>query len=167
MGEELDVAELVRVHQAALWRYLRFLGCDSAQADDLTQETFLKLLEHPLAQRSQGETSAWLRTTARNNYLMALRKSARVKPFENLDALDATWVRNEASDDGEAYRLALRECLKTLSQRARRAIELQYTDAASRADIAKQLGMDPEGAKTLLRRARDLLRQCIEKRFLP
>jgi len=29
-------AEIIETHQAGVWRYLRFLGCDEAQADDLT-----------------------------------------------------------------------------------------------------------------------------------
>ena len=37
----LDLAELVREHQADVWRYLRYLGADGHDADDLTQETFL------------------------------------------------------------------------------------------------------------------------------
>jgi len=164
MAEELDAASLVRTHQAAVWRYLRFLGCDEALADDLTQETFLKLLEHPPELRGHIETSAWLRTVARNNYLMALRKGARDVSVEDVGELDAVWEQNEADDEGEGYKLALRECLKTLAERARKAIELQYSNEQSRNDIAGALGMDPEGAKTLLRRAREHLRQCIEKK---
>jgi RNA polymerase sigma-70 factor (ECF subfamily) len=89
MAEELDAASLVQAHQAAVWRYLRYLGCDEALADDMTQYTFLKLFEHPLEQRSHTETSAWLRAVARNNYLMALRKSARNTRVEDFDELDA------------------------------------------------------------------------------
>ncbi len=167
MAEEIDLTELVRRHQASVWRYLRFLGCPEALADDLTQETFLKLLEPPPEQPSRSQTSAWLRTVARNHYLMALRRSSKLESVENIDELDAAWESSEGNDEGESYRLALRECLKTLAERARRAIDLQYSSEASRADIARSLGMDPEGAKTLLRRAREHLRHCIEKRLRP
>ena len=164
MDEELDAASLVRTHQAAVWRYLRFLGCDEALADDLTQETFLKLLEHPPELRGHVETSAWLRTVARNNYMMSLRKGSKTVNVEEFEALEMVWEQREADDEGEGYKLALRDCLKTLAERARKAIELQYSNEQSRNDIAGALGMDPEGAKTLLRRAREHLRKCIEKR---
>ena len=58
MDEPLDAASLVRTHQAAVWRYLRYLGADEALADDLTQDTFLKLLAHPPDVRGHFETSA-------------------------------------------------------------------------------------------------------------
>ena len=70
----LTPAELVRRHQAAVWRYLRFLGCDPAQADDLTQETFLAVLEKPFEQRCDTATAAYLRTVARNRFLAVMRK---------------------------------------------------------------------------------------------
>ena len=46
--------------------------------------------------------------------------------------------------------------------RARTAIDLRYRDGRSRAEIAAELNMAPEGIKTLLRRTRDSLRRCIE-----
>ena len=42
------ITRLVKEHQADLWRHLRMLGCDPAQADDLTQETFLTVMEKPI-----------------------------------------------------------------------------------------------------------------------
>lgn len=166
MDEPLDAASLLRTHQAAVWRYLRYLGADEALADDLTQETFLKLLEHPPEVRSHIETSAWLRTVARNNYLMALRKVSKWVSVEEFEQLDVVWQQHEGNDEGESYKAALRDCLKTLADKARRAVELQFVAEQSRADIAGALGMDPEGAKSLLRRAKEQLRKCIEKKGL-
>jgi RNA polymerase sigma-70 factor (ECF subfamily) len=164
MADHLDAASLVRAHQAALWRYLRYLGADETLADDLTQETFLKLLQHPPQLRGYVETSAWLRTVARNNYLMALRKQSKTVNVEEFEQFEVVWQAHEGEDEGQGYKAALRECLKTLAEKARRAIDLQYAAEKSRADVASALGMDPEGAKTLLRRAREHLRQCIEKK---
>ena len=166
MDEPLDAASLVRTHQAAVWRYLRYLGADEALADDLTQETFLKLLEHPPEVRGHVETSAWLRTVARNNYLMALRKVSKWMSVEEFEQLDVVWQQHEGNDEGESYKAALRDCLKTMADKARRAVELQFVAEQSRTDIAGALGMDPEGAKSLLRRAKEQLRKCIEKKGL-
>ena len=72
-----ELSDLVQAHQAGIWRYLRFLGCEAAQADDLTQETFLALHARPPADRSAEATSAYIRTVARNLFLMSLRRSRR------------------------------------------------------------------------------------------
>ena len=42
-----DPAQLIEKYQVGVWRYLRALGCEPALADDLTQETFLSVLQHP------------------------------------------------------------------------------------------------------------------------
>jgi RNA polymerase sigma-70 factor (ECF subfamily) len=62
------------------------------------------------------------------------------------------------------YLDALRECVEQLDRRARRAVDLQYRDHAGREAIAAELDMKPDGVKTLLRRTRQLLRECIERK---
>ncbi|HRJ79073.1 MAG TPA: sigma-70 family RNA polymerase sigma factor, partial [Planctomycetota bacterium] len=75
----LDVEALIVAHQAGVWRYLRYLGCDRAQADDLTQETFLQVLRHGFEQRGERETAAYLRKVARNCFLMSVRRTRHVQ----------------------------------------------------------------------------------------
>lgn len=162
---ELNHAEIIHTHQAAVWRYLRFLGADEAQADDLTQETFVSVLVKPFDYRGRKETSAYLRTVARNYFLMAARKSRREVSLDALDARDAAFDRNSGDDDGEGYRDALRRCMNNLPERARKALDMQYTDAAGRSTIAGELDMNKEALKTMLRRVKDALRDCIEKRL--
>ncbi len=87
----LDVEALIVAHQAGVWRYLRFLGCDRAQADDITQETFLQVLRRGFEERGERETAAWLRTVARNCFLMNVRRTRHVQSVEDLDLADK-WV---------------------------------------------------------------------------
>jgi len=47
----------------------------------------------------------------------------------------------------------------------RRALDLQYRDRASRAEIAAELDLAVEGVKTLMRRARSALRDCVERKL--
>ena len=49
--------------------------------------------------------------------------------------------------------------------RVRRAIDLHYAERASRDEIASQLEMTAEGVKTMLRRARHALRECVERKI--
>ncbi len=162
---ELDTTEIIRTHQGGVWRYLRFLGCDEALADDLTQETFVSVLTKPFEYRGRHETSAYLRTVARNLFLMAARKNRREVALAELDARDEAFDRNSGDDEGEGYREALRRCMQGLPDRARRALEMRYTDEAGRSTIAGALDMNKEALKTLLRRVKEALRDCIEKRL--
>jgi RNA polymerase sigma-70 factor (ECF subfamily) len=160
----IDLAELVRAHQAALWRYLRFLGCDEPEADDLAQETFLAVWRKPFEERSTAATNAYLRSVARNLFLGLRRKQRRQVSAGGLDAADAVWQRFVSDERPDAFLEALTECLDTLDGRARQAIDLRYRDGAGRDDIAQSLDLSAEGAKTLLRRTRELLRRCVQHR---
>jgi len=160
------MASLVRAHQAGVWRYLRFLGCDSTEADDLTQETFLVVLRKGFEVRSTAETGAYLRTVARNRLLMDRRKRRSQPEVVDLEAAEAVWAEVAGEDDMSGYLAALGECLKkAVSPRVRRALELQYRDKAGRAEIATELDLAVEGVKTLLRRARSALRECVQRRL--
>ncbi len=163
---QVDLAALVQAHQAGVWRYLRFLGCEPAEADDLVQETFLAVLRDGFEERSEAQTAAYLRTVARNRLLMARRRQRSRPMAVDLEAAEAVWAETVGEDGLSDYLVALGECLKkAVTPRVRRALDLHYRDRASRADIAEQLGMAVEGVKTLLRRARSALRDCVERKI--
>ena len=159
----VNIELLVREHQQAVLRYLRFLGCDEDLAHDLAQESFIALIEADFEIREHKATSAYLRTTARNFYFMWLRKTRREVRLPDEDVLEAAWHENEGDDEGALYRQALGNCLQPLTQRAQLALKLRYGENASREEISCAVGLEEEGAKTLLRRAKDTLRDCIRK----
>jgi len=94
MEESTDLASLVDRHQAGVWRYVRFLGADTTEADDLTQETFLTLARGEFVERDERQTAGYLRVVARNQ-LLALRRrqNCEVSTVE-LEAADSVWGRS-------------------------------------------------------------------------
>ena len=157
---EFDVARLVREHQAGVWRYLRVLGCPAAEADDLTQETFLAVLTKPFQDYNRQATAAYLRQVARNLFISSRRRA--VSAVE-LDEAEAAWLRWAVKDDGAELIAALRSCLESLTERVRQALELRFARGQSRAEIAAALGLSEAGAKNLLQRAKQHLRECVER----
>src|SRR3954451_10520031 len=164
--EPADLASLVRRHQAGVWRYVRFLGADTTEADDLTQETFLALARAEFVERDERQTAGYLRVVARNQLLALRRKQNREVSTVELEAAGSVWAA-AAEPDGSltCYLDALRGCLEALEGRVRQAVDLHYRDHAGREAIATQLGMQPDGVKTLLRRTRGLLRECVERKM--
>lgn len=157
------LAALVRQHQSGVWRLLRCLGADAAEADDLTQETFLALARSGFRHESPPQTAAYLRTTARNQLLMLRRRQKRQISTVAIDAAQAVWAERVEQSGWQAFADALRACTEKLEGRARQAIDLAYQDGLGRDQIADQLGMKADGVKTLLRRTRTVLRECIER----
>jgi RNA polymerase sigma-70 factor (ECF subfamily) len=164
-SEPPDLAVLVRTHQAGVWRYIRFLGADRTEADDLTQETFLAFARSEFRQRCDRQTAAYLRVVARNQLLALRRKQNRDISTVDLEAADTVWAA-AAGPDGSLtdYLDALRECVEQLEGRARHAVNMHYRENYGRESIAAALDMKPDGVKTLLRRTRQVLRECIERK---
>lgn len=160
-----DLAGLVREHQADLWRYLRYLGAAADDADDLTQETFLAMARAPFELRSRGETAAYLRTAARNQLLMLRRRQGRQIGTVELTAAEEVWAEATTNEGFDEFLETLRICCKTLAGRARQAVDRFYRDGCSREQLAAELEISPDGVKTLLRRTRAGLKECIERRL--
>lgn len=165
MEEPTDLASLVQQHQAGVWRYVRFLGADPAEADDLTQETFFALARAPFVQRDERQTAGYLRVVARNQLLALRRRQNREVSTVELEAADTVWAAAAGADGNlNSYLDALRGCLDELEGRPRKAVDLHYREHASRKAIASELGMEADGVKTLLRRTREILRECVERK---
>lgn len=160
-----EIAQVIRDHQAGIWRYLRVLGCEPATADDLTQETFLAVLQRPFVDLGPAAASAYLRKVARNLFLAAQRKTSRVLTDAELSEIEAAWDRWAGRDDGAELLAALQVCLQALTTKARRALDLRFGQDESRAKIAAELSMSEDGAKNLLQRSKVSLRECIERKL--
>jgi RNA polymerase sigma-70 factor (ECF subfamily) len=161
---EFDLASLVREHQADVWRYLRYLGAAADDADDLTQDTFLSVARTPFELRSRGETAAYLRTAARNQLLMLRRRQGRQISTVELTAAEEVWAEAAGGEFNE-FLDALSACCETLVGRAREAIDRFYRDGHSREQLANEFDISIEGVKTLLRRTRAALRDCVDRRL--
>ena len=166
-----DLETLVRLHQNELFRYLRYLGAAHAAAEDLVQETFLVAFRSDTLPTIENDRAraAWLRTTARHRFLhycREKRRGARPTGEAMLEDAEAVWNADFLrGGDGFDTVEALRKCLDALSTDQRRAVDLQYAQRASRADMAGLLKMTEDGVKSLMRRIRAKLADCIERRL--
>ena len=135
-----DAAQLIEQNQVGVWRYLRALGCEPAQADDLMQETFLAVLQHPFTDFGAAATAAYLRKVAYNLFISAQRRGGKVKVIavEDVEEFDRAWQEWAGDDSGEAKLEALRDCLQELTPRARLALEI----AVPRARVASEYRRD-------------------------
>lgn len=158
---------LVRTHQQGVWRYLRFIGATRLEAEDLTQETFLAVWKSGFEEFSDAASASYFRAAARSRFLMMLRTKGRRPRESDLAEVDADWVMLGSEDPevwDERIEVMLR-CLQQVQGKAREALDLFYRDEVPQAQIAAKLGMKPEGVKTLLRRAVEKLRECMEAKL--
>jgi RNA polymerase sigma-70 factor, ECF subfamily len=163
----LSPAELIRRHQKGVWRYLRMLGCDSSTADDLTQETFLRVLRQDnFVQHNDAATNAYLRRTAYNLLVSMHRKQKRVHTSVEASQIDEIWNRWAGQDlSGDLAIEILQDCLSQITQRAQMALRMRFGTGASRNDIAEKLGITDHGTRNLMQRAKAKLRECVEEKM--
>jgi len=160
---EASAAVFVGRHQRAVWRWLRALGCEPHRADEHCQDALLAALHGGVDRLPADEAAAWLRTTSRNLFLMALRQEQRRPPVVAFEELERQWLRLRAdADGGDAALAALADCVQHLPERERALVDQRYVQRCSRAAMAQQQGIGEAGIKMALRRARTRLRACIE-----
>jgi RNA polymerase sigma factor (sigma-70 family) len=84
-------------------------------------------------------------------------------PVNPLGDLDPAAPPDSETDDGlDEARGILERCLRELSIRQRRAVELRYFDEASTASIAVELGVTENNARQIVFRGLARLKQCAE-----
>ena len=169
-SEELE--SWILAHQAEVYRYVRYLGADSQSiAEDLVQDTFLVAFKSssPPAVNDERVRAAWLRGIARNlfyNFCRRNKKNPVKVNSEQLEQAEVVWTQDflSGSDGFEAIE-ALRGCVSKLEDRQRGIIDNFYTQDKSRAELARLYKMSEDGMKSLMRRIRRDLADCIRRRL--
>jgi RNA polymerase sigma-70 factor (ECF subfamily) len=174
-GDAGAFGEIVRLYQSRLLTVLQNLMGGREQAEDLTQEVFLRAYRARESYRPDAKFSTWLFTIANNVAKNAKRSKAR-RHEVNLTEDTGTQTGNPleslaqaASGSMPARRLdkvelaeMVRIALDSLNERQRMAVLLSKFEGMSYADIAIAMDMSTSAIKSLLTRARDNLRNVLE-----
>jgi len=158
---------IVRSNQAELYRYVKYLGADSATAEDVVQDAFLGAFRSKKVPdlNDVPVRGAWLRAIARNTFLNYCRKRRASREIADPDVLEHAekhWATEFLGEgDGFDYLEALRGCVGKLTDKSRDLVEQCYTGQKSRAELAETFSMSEDGIKSLLRRVRAGLAKCV------
>jgi RNA polymerase sigma-70 factor (ECF subfamily) len=172
-GDDGAFAELVQRYRARVFgSFVKRLG-DRQEAEDLTQEVFLRLYRYRQRYQPRARFATWLFHVSQNVARNALR-SRRRRPALRLEALaspaDPATAEALLADRGEApsrrierSELAgvVRAAVSSLAGRQRAAVELHQFHDRTYAEVAAELDMTPKAAKSLLYRARNELRETL------
>lgn len=148
-------------------RYILGMVRDAADAEDLTQETFLRAFRSKATMRDPNAARGWLYRVATNVCLDQFRKRTRI----SLDDAEAAGrINHTASADPSAQEVTERKetsvcvqrCLDFLSDSYRAVILLHDVHGLTSAETAKLLGVEPGAVKIRLHRARLRLHQLME-----
>lgn len=159
-AEELE--GLVREHAALVYRVVYVILRNHHDAEDATQETFLRVLRYGKRLASVRNPRAWL---ARVAWRVALdrRRSAPEVSLQDaaqtvLELKAAGRTPEEIAAESQMAAL-LERLLATLPHELREALALSTVEEMSSADIAAVLEIPEATVRTRLLRARQLLRE--------
>lgn len=157
---ETEFQDLYRRHARPLWAYLYRLTGNAADADDLLQEAFCRMLATPVATRDDGQLRAYLFRVASNAATDLWRRGGRGKRREEPLSDDAAGPARGGED--AALKRDMARTFRELKPQERALLWLAHVEGAEHRQIASALGLKPGSVPVLLFRARrklaDLLR---------
>lgn len=152
--------ELVYRHQSRVRGWLRHLARDSALADDLAQDTFIRAWRKLSTFKGKGSFEAWILTIARNEFLQNIRKSGREnKHLERFESevrtvTDAGAANKYLGEDPDAERY-----LEILGQDERDIMILIYGIGLSHGEASDVSGLPLGTVKSHVRRSKLKIRE--------
>ena len=154
--------KLVSVYENRIFNFLRQLVRNDHDAEDLTQETFVKAYRNLHRYRPALAFTPWLFVIARRTAASHFRAA---KSFEELlDELEGGGVDPAAALEQKDEQDSLWKLVQTLKPKQAETIWLRYVEGFSVAEIASIMGTNGIHVKVLLHRARGVLSKMLVAR---
>jgi RNA polymerase sigma-70 factor (ECF subfamily) len=175
-GREAAFRELVRRYERPVFSLVFRMVRDSATAEDLAQDTFIKVLNHIDKYRPEFKFSSWLFKIANNVAIDHLRRrhldtismdgapNAATAADIEATSFDIADRSESALDVMEAKELgsAIEKAIGSLRPEYRSCIMLRHVEGRSYEEIAATLDLPLGTVKTYIHRARHQLREALE-----
>ena len=158
--------EIVRTHSARVYRLAYRLTGNPHDAEDLTQEVFVRVFRS-LSQYTPGTFEGWLHRITTNLFLDQVRRKARVR-FEPLPD-DAERVPGNSPEPGAViddrlFDADVQAALDALPTEFRAAVVLCDIEGLSYEEISATLGVKLGTVRSRIHRGRALLRRALSDR---
>lgn len=148
-GDRQAFDDLIRLYYDYVFGFLLKNTADEILSEDLTQETFLKMISSIEKYAPGGSASfgTWLITIAKNCYIDYLRRN-RIH-LEDIDSLAVEDERNVADEvERKLQYEQIMKALETLPPEQALAIKLKYVEDMTLAQIAEQFGVQQKTIKS-------------------
>jgi RNA polymerase sigma factor (sigma-70 family) len=133
---------LVRKYQQKIYWHIRKMVIDHDDANDLTQETFIKVWNGLANFRGESQLYTWIYRIATNECLNFLTKKKRrfFLPIGDVEAELSGKLDSSSLLDGDAIQLKLQKALLKLPDKQRLVFNMKYYDELKYEEISEILG---------------------------
>ena len=170
--------ELVRRYQNRLVRLMEHMGPRRDQAEDLAQETMLRVFRARKRYEPGAKFSTWLFTIAGNVARNASRAQGRRRELSEVDSpgsasgsqpavlegmvMERSGLMPTRQLEGVERAEMVRQAIQTLGDRQRMALMLSKFEGMSYVEIAEAMDLSTKAVKSLLSRARVNLKEALQ-----
>ena len=166
---------LMRRYNQRLFRMIRSILTDDAEAEDVLQETWVRAYEHLDQFEGRASFATWATRIAYHEALARARAGKRWTPVEDPEGEVMPEVNRRQSSTESPEAQAIRGQLGQMLQSAvdglpatyRTVFVLREVEQLSTIETAESLGLSEEAVKTRLHRSRALLRRELQDRIGP
>lgn len=167
-GDKEAFQKLISQYHPIVHKFLVKITNHEQTAEDLTQETFLKIIRNIEKFDIEGKAkfSTYVITIAKNAYIDYLRREKRAiqnTPIpENLNIEDVH-IQVEETVVNKLYGQSILENLEGLSEEQKIAIKLKYIEGLTLKEIGDQLNLETKTVKSRIHNGIVRLRKQLEK----
>jgi len=175
VSSEKGFTDLVSKYRSPIHRYVLTVVRNPTVAEDLTQETFLRVFRKLETLRDDTKVSAWLYRIATNLCRDHFRRSSRSPKTLSIEASredESTAVEETLGDtdrppleqwlEQDEMSACVQEYIEDLSDAYRAVVLLHDLEGMTDSEIAKMLGCSVGAVKIRLHRARARLKSALE-----
>ena len=159
-GDAAAERQLYEAHVERVFRLAYRMTGDTTQAEDLTQDTFIRAFDRLADFRSDGAFGGWLHRVATSVILTALQKRKRLQNVESLRE-DMTTVSGLGKAEDPDLRRTLNRAVARLDDSHRMVFVMHDMEGFTHQEIAMAMGTPVGTAKARLSRARQKLRDIL------
>ncbi|SFJ19604.1 RNA polymerase sigma factor [Olleya namhaensis] len=119
---------LISLYKERLYWHIRHIVKSHDDADDVLQNTFIKVFKNINNFKGDSKLYSWLYRIATNEALTLLKRNAKLKDINNQDIQDLT-INNLQSDvyfEGDAIQLKLQKAIATLPEKQQLVFNMKY-----------------------------------------
>jgi RNA polymerase sigma-70 factor, ECF subfamily len=164
-GDPAAVGELYECYQPAIFSYVYYRLGNSAEAEDLTAEVFVRMVAKLDTFTDQGKPLlAWLYTIAHNLVANHHRHNGRLEMLPLDEALETSQdSRLDLAGELHLGRHEIKAALDELTEPQRQVVWLKFIEGYNNAEVAMVVGRDENAVKSLQHRALATMRRAIER----
>lgn len=157
--------KLLSDYQKPLYNHIRNIVLNHDDADDVLQNTFIKVFQHLKNFKGESKLFSWMYRIARNEALTFLNQKAKKNGISS-EALQNKVIDNLKSDsyfDGDELQIKLQKAIISLPEKQQLVFKMKYFEELKYEEISEILGTSVGGLKASYHHATKKIEEMLKK----